>query len=99
MYLQNISGCNYLCCIICRYMEKAEITAIEQYVIDKVREIRKEKGISQRDLAAYTNLSFGFIGDVESPRSRAKYNLQHINEIAKAFECSPRDLLPEKPLD
>jgi transcriptional regulator with XRE-family HTH domain len=79
-------------------MKKPDISVIEQFVIDKVRQIRKEKGISQRDLAAYTDLSIGFIGDVESTRSRAKYNLNHINEIARVFECSPGDLLPLKPL-
>jgi len=27
-----------------------------------------------------------------------KYNLIHLNELAKLFKCSPRDFLPEKPL-
>jgi hypothetical protein len=43
-------------------------------------------------------MSNGFIGNAESPIKRAKYNLQHINEIAKVFECSPKDLMPQKPL-
>lgn len=79
-------------------MKKPDISPIEQFVIDRVRELRKEKGISQRDLAAYVDLSIGFIGDVEGMKSRAKYNLNHINEIAKVLECSPKDLLPQKPL-
>jgi transcriptional regulator with XRE-family HTH domain len=61
-------------------------------------QIRKEKRISQRALASYADLSIGFIGDVENTKSRAKYNLNHINEITKVFECSPKDLLPKNAL-
>jgi transcriptional regulator with XRE-family HTH domain len=57
-----------------------------------------EKGWSQKDLAYQMELSIGFIGDIENPRYRAKYNLNHINELARVFECSPKDFLPEKPL-
>ena len=55
---------------------------IEEYVIDEVRKRRVEMGISQAALADYINVSRGFIGDVENPKRRAKYNLKLINEIA-----------------
>ncbi len=73
-------------------------TPIEQYVIDIVRKKRAEKEMSQKILAYSLDVSIGFIGDVENPKYRAKYNLNHINELAKIFECSPRDFLPEEPL-
>lgn len=79
-------------------MTKYGTTAIEQYVIDKIRDMRKEKGLSQKQLGNLADLSIGFIGDVESPKSRAKYNLNHINIIAKVLKCSPRDFLPEDSL-
>ncbi len=79
-------------------MQKADVTPIEQYIIDKVRELRKEKGWSQRDLADEINVSQGFIGDVESIKERAKYNVNHINDIAKALGISPKDLLPDEAL-
>lgn len=72
---------------------------IEEYVIDEVRRRRIELRISQAALADYINVSKGFIGDVESPKRKAKYNLLLINEIAKVFNCSPRDLLPPEPLE
>lgn len=72
---------------------------IEEYVIDEVRRRRIELGISQAALADYINVSKGFIGDVESPRRKAKYNLLLLNEIAKVLNCSPRDLLPPEPLE
>jgi transcriptional regulator with XRE-family HTH domain len=78
-------------------MDKASITDIEQYVIDKVKELRKARGISQKELANMLDLSIGFLGDIESPKSRAKYNLNHINALAKIFSCSPKDFLPEQP--
>jgi transcriptional regulator with XRE-family HTH domain len=69
---------------------------IEQFVIDRVRDIRQEKGISQAELAGRIDVSRGFIGAVENPRQRAKYNLVVLNEIAKVFDCSIRDFFPEK---
>jgi transcriptional regulator with XRE-family HTH domain len=71
---------------------------IEQYVINIVREKRIEKKISQRELAYSLDVSIGFIGDVENPKYRAKYNLNHINELAKIFKCSPKDFLQENSL-
>jgi transcriptional regulator with XRE-family HTH domain len=73
-------------------------TPIEKYVIDIVRSKRIEKGYSQKHLADLLDLSIGFIGDIENPKYRAKYNLTHINELAKIFECSPKDFLPPNPL-
>ena len=72
---------------------------IDQFVIDRVREIRLMKGISQAELANQVDLSRGFIGDVENPHHRAKYNLNHLNKIAIAFNCSIRDFFPEKYLE
>ena len=71
---------------------------IEQYVIDVVRQKRQEKGWSQKELAFQLDVSVGFIGDVENPKYRAKFNLSHINELAKIFDCSPKEFLPESPL-
>lgn len=79
-------------------MDNSLHTAIEQYVIDKVKEKRIQKGFSQKDLAYMIDVSIGFIGDVENPKYRAKYNLNHLNELAKIFECSPKDFLPDLPL-
>ena len=70
---------------------------IDQFVIDMVRQKRIEKNMSQRDMANLIGLSASFIGDIENPNSRAKYNLNHINELAKIFDCSPKDFLPDEP--
>lgn len=43
-------------------------------------------------------VSRGFVGQVESPKYNTKYNIIHINEIAKFLGCSPRKFLPKEPI-
>lgn len=74
---------------------KGKQANIDQYVIDRVKEKREKKHWTQADLADALGMSIGFIGNVESPKYRAKYNLTHINKLAIIFECSPRDFLPK----
>lgn len=72
------------------------ISSIEQYAINKVKEMRIAAGMSQADLAAHLNVSYGFIGQVENPKFRSKYNLTHLNELSKILKCSPREFIPAK---
>lgn len=74
------------------------MTAIEDYVIQKVKKIRLERGLSQQAFADHINLSQGFIRDCESPHKRAKYNLNHLNEIAKVFNIKFSDFFPDHAL-
>ena len=60
-------------------------TKIEQYVIDQEKKRRMDLKISQVALADSINVSKGFIGNVEVPKNDYKYNLNHLNEIAKVF--------------
>ncbi len=74
---------------------------IDQYIIDRVRELRKKKKISQLTLAFKLDFeSKGYIGAIESinPQRTECYNIKHLNEIAKIFKCSPKDFWPEKAL-
>ncbi len=71
---------------------------IELFVIRKVKELREAKGISQAQLAHLLDFSIGFIGQIESPKYPAKYNLNHINKLAEIFGCSPKDFLPDSSL-
>lgn len=70
---------------------------IELFVIARIKKMRVDAGMSQASFALEMNLSYGFIGQVENPNRRAKYNLNHINQAAKVFKCSVKDLLPEQP--
>lgn len=77
-------------------MKSNKRTQIEQYVINTVRKKRLLKELSQIDLAHLLNVSPGFIGKVESTKYESKYNLNHINKLAKIFNCSPKSFLPQK---
>ncbi|KAA6304459.1 hypothetical protein EZS27_043892 [termite gut metagenome] len=71
---------------------------IYDYAIQVMRKKRAERGWSQQELADYMNISKTFIGNIENPRQRARLNLGHLNELAKVFQCSPKDFLPDTPL-
>ena len=70
---------------------------IELYIIEKVKERRIQLKMSQSDLAFKLGVSYGFIGQVESPNFPAKYNVNHLDKLAFIFSCSPKDFLPDKP--
>lgn len=74
-------------------------SAIDLYVIDRVREKRIAADLSQEELSIRAGFrSNGFVGQVESTNYNKRYNIQHLNKFAGIFKCSPRDFLPEKPL-
>ena len=73
-------------------------TPADIYVIEAIRKERMAQKVSQAMLAYGIGVSKGFIGMAESPKYDTKYNVNHINEIARFLGCSPRDFMPEKPL-
>lgn len=74
------------------------VTKVDKYVIEKIRERRITKGFSQSQLAFELDMSTGFIASIESGKYDKKYNIHHVNEIARILECSPKDFLPIKPI-
>lgn len=78
-------------------MRKESIkTDIEQFVIERVKEIRISKKISQAKLAHLMDLSVGFVGNVENPKHVAKWNLNHLNRISQVLDIPFKDFFPEK---
>jgi transcriptional regulator with XRE-family HTH domain len=71
---------------------------IERYVISKVREIRETKNVTQEELSLSIGKNITFISQIEAPSKKAKYNVVHLNLIARALDCSPKDFWPEKAL-
>ncbi|TDE14758.1 XRE family transcriptional regulator [Dyadobacter psychrotolerans] len=70
---------------------------IELFIIEKVKAKRIELGLSQLALSLRMEMNDSFVSHVESPKKRAKYNINHINILAKVLNCSPKDFLPEFP--
>ena len=66
---------------------------IDLFVINRIKEKRKELNVSQRGMAAILDCT-GFIGQVESENSDTKYSVHQLYLIAKDFECSPADFFP-----
>ena len=64
---------------------------IDLFVINRIREKRKELKVSQRGMAEILGCSAGFIGQVESENSDTKYSVHQLYLIAKDFDCSPAD--------
>ena len=76
-------------------MRKAGKSKFDLAVIGLVKAMREVKNLSQDDLAEYLDVTRGFIGQIESPQARTKYNLNQLNRLAYEMKCSPRDFIPE----
>lgn len=70
-------------------MEKAP-SALEKTVIDNIRRIRQEKGISQLRLSVFCGTSASYIGLMETYKNIPK--LSTIEKIAEALNVSVLDL-------
>jgi len=68
----------------------ANATRIQQRFGDRVRELRKKKGLSQEDLALACDLDRSYIGGVE--RGERNISLLNIQKIADALRVSAREL-------
>ena len=71
----------------------------EIVVADRVRELRLARGLSQYDVSVLLATSSSFIGQVEVTHHPSKYNLNHLNKLALAWNCSPQVFLPEKGIE
>lgn len=76
-------------------MSKAKKTRFELAVIERVTEKRRQLGLTQEYIAEVLGLTQGFIAQIESPKSASKYNLNHLNKLAREMDCSPREFLPD----
>ena len=73
---------------------------LERLVIDNIKRIRKEKGISQEKLAEACNTATSYIGLMEIYKNVPK--LSTIERIATALDVDPLDFFQDKkkiPLD
>ena len=74
-------------------------TEIELYAINKAKTLREQAKLSQSELAFQLGVSNGFVGQVESMKSASKYNLNHIDKLSVIFNCSPKEFLPDNPIN
>ncbi len=64
-----------------------EVKAFHQKIIENIKRIRKEKDVTQLELAlTIGHKSMSTIGKIEADIEDKHYNIEHIYKIAKALE-------------
>ena len=79
-------------------MNSQKKSNIELAIIRRTIAVRKEKGLSQNNVAKMLDLTRGFIGQVESINSSSVYSLDHLNRLALKLNCSLHDFVPKDPI-
>lgn len=76
------------------------ITPTEQHIIDQVRRIRLEAGLTQKKLSQLISPSedSSMIGKIESVTTYHKYTDHNLNIIAKILKCTIYEFYPEQVL-
>ncbi len=65
----------------------AEVVIFHKLISDNIKRIRKEKGITQLDLAlTIGHKSMSTIGKIEAGLENKHYNVEQLYKIAKALE-------------
>lgn len=73
------------------------ISHIDFHVIESLRELRVKSNpyIDQVELSQRIGVSEGYVGQIENPKSRAKYNMRMMARAAKALNLkSYQDIFP-----
>ncbi|MBO5116418.1 MAG: helix-turn-helix transcriptional regulator [Treponema sp.] len=71
--------------------------SLEKIVIDNIKRIRKEKGITQEKLAEACNTATSYIGLMEIYKNIPK--LSTVEKIAKALDVEPQILFQNNDID
>jgi transcriptional regulator with XRE-family HTH domain len=79
-------------------MQETNKTELDLYIIAKVKKLRDDRKMSQAVLAIKLGVSDAFIGQIENPKHRAKYNVAHIYKLSQIFNCSPGAFFPNEPI-
>lgn len=66
-------------------------SVVHQKIAGKIRSIRKEKGISQEELAFKAGLNRAYVGYIE--RDERKPSVDTLSKLAKALKVKLSDLL------
>lgn len=82
--------CRLVAFITIRFLYVVEKSELQQFG-DRVRTLRKVRGLSQEQLAELTGLHRTYIGGIE--RGERNVSLINIVRLAKALDVPPSDLL------
>ena len=78
-------------------MQTTEVETLLTHIVEKVKDERKKRNISQLKLANILGFqSPNYIAKIETRKHKVSYNITHLYTIAKAFDMNIRDFFPEK---
>ncbi|MGO1245432.1 MAG: helix-turn-helix domain-containing protein [Sphingobacterium sp.] len=69
------------------------------YIVETTKEKRKANKSSQEDIAKVLGVTVGYIGQIESKKLKSMYSYGQLNKLARYFDCSPKDFMPEKAVE
>ena len=75
--------------------DKINNTNIYDTVRYNIRKLRKEKGLTQQDLADLAELSHGYIREIESPKMCSTFSLDAVEKIANGLDVEFKLLIEE----
>ena len=79
--------------------ERVEVKAFYDALTEHIKQLRKERHISQLKLANILgHNSTSFIARIELRQNQANYNLAHLVILAKEWEIGVEELLPPSSL-
>ena len=61
-------------------------TEYQQKIIDLIREYRNNNELSQAGLADILDISYGLVGNIESPKFSQKYTLKQLYKLSVFFD-------------
>lgn len=70
-----------------------DIGAHLQYIINRIKLVRTNKGVSQTELSLRSNLSQSFIANIE--KGKKQPSVLTLIRIADALQVNPKDFFPE----
>ncbi|MBW8683546.1 hypothetical protein [Chitinophaga rhizophila] len=73
-------------------------TPIDQFIIDKVKEIREKQDVSQEKLSVGAGYYKTLVANAERLERPEKYNIYHLNSFAKILKCSIKEFFPDEPM-
>lgn len=57
----------------------------QNYIIHRIRLLREERGYTQGKIANVIGVSYGQMGNIESPKTAHKYTIAQIQQLCKEF--------------
>ena len=70
-------------------------TDYQNNIINRVRQIRNDRNLSQIDISALLDISSGQVGNIETPTRPHKYTLGQLSLLCDEFEINIQDLFLE----